>query len=300
MTPTNVFKIVRMAATKPTLKQRIWYKYLGRPFVLHVQDHGGDGPPMILLHGLASSSANWTPLIPLLKENYRCITVDLVGFGDSPKPQWYSYTIDDHLRCIRGAIRRLHLHQPYTLLGHSLGSLLATRYAREYHDEISRLVLLSPPVYAPLGTIASRSARQRTSMYLKAYRFIRTHRRINADNFLKLSRIIPLMKFLVLDHDTWVPFTRSLEQCIENQTIIQDIAAVHAPTDIFYGIFDEVVIPYNVKQLAKIKEVALHPLKVNHMVGVRYAKAVAPVLNSLAPVGQVTKITTSQASKIQS
>jgi pimeloyl-ACP methyl ester carboxylesterase len=266
--------------TKPKFIDLVWHKYLRRPYKLKVHDHGGKGPVIILLHGLASSSANWDPLIPLLRDKYRCITIDLVGFGDSPKPQWYRYTMEEHIRDIRRTIAGLHLREPFTLAGHSLGSLIATRYARVLPRHVSRLVLLSPPVYAPLDTIDSRTARQRTSMYLQAYKYLRSNKRINVDTFVSLSRIIPPLKFLVLNRATWLPFVRSLEQCIENQTIIKDIAEVPAPVDIFYGIFDEVVVTYNVRSLAKIRDVTLHPLKINHIVGKRYAAAVAKVLTT--------------------
>ena len=253
-----------------------WHKYLRRPYRLHVFDHGGTGKPvLIMLHGLASSSANWDPLIPLLKDNYRCITIDLVGFGASPKPSWYSYSIDEHVRDIQCTIQALKLAEPFILLGHSLGSLIATRYARQHQEMIERLILLSPPVYGPTDTIADRRARRRTSLYLKAYKFIRTNPRVTLDNFLRLSRILPVMKFLVIDRDSWIPFKRSLEQCIENQTILQDIIEVKAPIDIFYGLFDEVVIPYNVRQISSLRDVTMYPLRVNHIVGKRYASLVA-------------------------
>lgn len=267
--------------TKPKFFDLFWHKYLRRPYKLTTHDHGNgskDLPVIILLHGLASSSANWKPLIPLLQNDYRCITIDLVGFGDSPKPQWYQYTMEEHIRDIRRTIQALKLSEPFMLAGHSLGSLIATRYARELPLHVSRLILLSPPVYAPLSTIDSRSARQRTALYLRAYRFIRTNKNINPENVLRLTRILPFMKFIVLNKASWLPFVRSLEQCIENQTIIEDIVDVQAPVDIFFGVFDEVVVPYNVKRLANLRDVHLHPLTVNHLVTKRYAELVAQEL----------------------
>lgn len=267
-----------MHTAKQPLESRgdiFWHKVLRRPYRLHVTDHGGDGPPILFLHGLASSSATWEHVLPLLRSQYRCITIDLIGFGQSPKPQWYAYSMDDHIRDIHAAIRRLRLGRPAILVGHSLGSLLATRYARLHQERVHRLVLISPPVYAPLGTIESRVARQRTSLYLRAYRFLRTHKRVTPENIIKLSRILPQMKFLTLNMATWIPFIRSLEQCIENQTVVQDIAEVRAPINIFYGIFDEVIVPYNIRQLAKLPDVTIHPLKVDHNVGKRYAAAIA-------------------------
>ncbi len=256
------------------------HKYLHRPYKLHTVDHGGDGPSIILLHGLASSSQNWRNLIPLLKPHYRCITIDLIGFGESPKPQWYDYTLEDHVHNVHAAIKNLDLEDSFILVGHSLGSLIATRYARIHQQHVNRLILLSPPVYMPLDLIDKRSARQRTSLYLRAYRFLRTHKRVTPENVLKMVKILPITKMLVLNRATWVPFIRSLEQCIENQTIIEDIAIVHAPVDIFYGRFDEVIVPYNIKQLAHFRDVHLHPLSVDHIVGKRYAKSVARLLNS--------------------
>jgi pimeloyl-ACP methyl ester carboxylesterase len=266
-----------------SFKDRWWHRYLGKPYRLHVNDHGGSGPVVILLHGLASSSANWVELIPLLKDTHRCISVDLLGFGDSPKPQWCAYTMDDHLRAVQAAIRRLRLRQPFTLVGHSLGSLLATRYARDHAADVDRLVLLSPPVYAPLHTIASRAARQRTSLYLRAYSFLRTHKRFTPENIQRLSRIIPQVRFILVSRETWKPFIRSLEQCIEHQTLIADISTVKATIDIFYGVFDELIVPYNIRQLAKVRDVRLYPLRVNHVVGKRYSLAVAKVLLSQEP-----------------
>jgi len=172
----------------------------------------------------------------------------------------------------------MHLRSPFILVGHSLGSLLATRYARKHQKQVRRLILLSPPVYTPPDSIESRSARQRTSMYLKAYRFVRTNKKVTLENFIRLARIIPPMKFLVLNRATWIPMLRSLEQCIENQTIIEDIVEVKAPIDIFFGSLDEVVVPYNVRQLSSIRDVTLHPLRVNHAVTKRYAESVANVL----------------------
>lgn len=263
---------------KLSFMDRWWHKYLRRPYRLHVYDHGGSGVVIVFLHGLASSSANWDYLIPLLRGQYRCISIDLIGFGKSPKPLWYDYTMSDHLRSVRLTIRRLHLRQPFILMGHSMGSLIATRYARDYSSQVGRLVLLSPPVYAPLQTILRRSARSRTSFYLHAYRVLRNYKRFTPENSLRLRRLLPQLRFMDLNQTTWTPLIRSLEHCIEQQSLMGDIKLVTAPIEIFYGIFDEVIVPYNVKQLAKVQDVTLYPLRLNHVVGKRYSAAVAKLL----------------------
>jgi pimeloyl-ACP methyl ester carboxylesterase len=134
-----------------------WHKTLARPYRLHTETHGDSGKPIVvLLHGIAASSEDWHKLVPLLERYYYCITIDLLGFAKSPKPQWATYTMEDHLEAIHRTIRSLHFHRPVILVGHSLGSLLATRYARDHPRRISRLLLLSPPVYPPLSYIAKK------------------------------------------------------------------------------------------------------------------------------------------------
>lgn len=258
-----------------------WHGTLRRPYRLHMRDHGGDGPVLVLLHGIAANSDKWSPLVPLVHDHYRVITIDLLGFGRSPKPQWDAYHMEDHLRHVHAAIRRLHLREPFTLAGFSLGSLLAARYAREHPRRLRRLLLLSPPVYAPLRTITSRAARQRTALYFRLYRFFRVHPRITSRNFDRLKHILPLPRSVVRNPVMWMPFERTLEHCIEQQTILADITQTAVPIDIMYGTLDSVIVPYNIEHLSGLANVRIHKLVgVNHAISKRYASAVAKLLLS--------------------
>lgn len=263
-----------------SFKDTILHRLLRVPYKLQVIDHGGKGPVIIFLHGIASSSTNWEYMLPLLKNDYRCITLDLLGFGKSPKPEWAGYTVDEHINSIHNTIVSLRIRGPYIIVGHSMGSLLAVRYAALHPSKVKRLVLLSPPIYLQPEKISDKAAKRWTSAYLRAYRFIRTHRRITPQNVLRLARIIPLPKAFVMDEATWVPFVRSLEHCIEKQTVLDDITQVKAQIDVFYGTFDQFIVPKNVKLLAERQNITLHTLKVDHAVGRRFAKAVAKTLTS--------------------
>jgi pimeloyl-ACP methyl ester carboxylesterase len=246
-----------------------------------VTSHGdGDKPVVVLLHGIAASSEDWGKLIPLLTPHYRCVTIDLLGFAKSPKPQWAEYTMEDHIRSIRYTIRRLGIGKPFILVGHSLGSLLATHYVRNYPHQVSRLLLLSPPVYPPLETIQKKSALRRTDLLLRIYKFLRTHPRMTPENIRRLSYIVPVPRSITTYPETWVPFFRSLERCIEQQTIMEDIRAARVPIDIFYGSLDTVVVGDNVRLLTKSKGVRLHTFRGNHGIGRTYARTVTAILHS--------------------
>jgi len=262
--------------------QLIWHKQLRRPYRLHIIDHGTNGPTVILLHGIAASSANWSHMLEELQPKYHCITIDLLGFGDSPKPQWGDYTLDDHMRAIRYTIRKLHLRSEYILVGHSLGSLLATHYARLWSHRIQRLLLLSPPIYSPLDAIGSTVARKRTALFLKLYKFVRTHPRMTPQNFKRLGRLLPLPTSIVVHPETWIPFMRTLEHCIEQQVIHDDLAQLHVPTTIFYGLLDQLLVIANITLLAKTAGIASISIRgANHDVGRRYAKTVAKHLTTI-------------------
>lgn len=261
--------------------ERFWHQMLRRPYRLHVSQHGDRTKPVVvLLHGIAASGEDWNELVPLLTPHYHCITIDLLGFAKSPKPDWCNYTMEDHVRSIHYTLRRMHLHKKLILVGHSLGSLLATRYARKHARDIERLLLLSPPVYPPLDTIAGRTALKRTDLLMKVYRLLRTHPRFTPENVKRLKYLIPIPRSVYTHPDTWKPFCRSLEHCIEQQTIQRDIRDLKQPIDIFYGTLDTLVVGSNVRAMAKLKGVDVHTFSGNHGLTRRYAKVVVTQLLS--------------------
>ena len=252
---------------------------LGRPYRLHINHSGQkNGKVIVLLHGIAASSADWRNILPLLETDYHCITVDLLGFGKSPKPSWLSYTMDNHMRAIYRTLNKLHLGRDYILIGHSLGSLLAVRYAIEHESNISRLFLLSPPVYPPLDSIDRRGVRRLTGILLNMYKLLRTSPRITPETFKSLTYVAPLPRSVVKQPETWVPFMRTLKECIEEQTILEDITKLNLPIDIFYGTLDQVVLGANVK-LLKRDNVTIHEFLGTHDLTKRYGKLIAAQLD---------------------
>jgi pimeloyl-ACP methyl ester carboxylesterase len=69
--------------------------------------------------------------------------VDPLGFGDSPKP-WTRYTIDRHVEALHEVLAS---YGSFTLVGHSMGTLLSVAYAARHPEQVERLVLLSLPYF---------------------------------------------------------------------------------------------------------------------------------------------------------
>ncbi|MBD2091765.1 alpha/beta hydrolase [Microcoleus sp. FACHB-1515] len=87
-------------------------------------------------------SSNWRFLVPLLQSRHRCISLDLLGFGDSSKPQ-IRYDIAQQVEFLDQVIAALGLEN-CAIAGHSLGGWVASAYALAHPDRVRALVLVAP------------------------------------------------------------------------------------------------------------------------------------------------------------
>ncbi|HUF52627.1 MAG TPA: alpha/beta hydrolase [Dehalococcoidia bacterium] len=94
---------------------------------MHYRDWGGDGPPLVLLHGLSSSSRIWDWTAPLLREHFRVIAVDQRSHGLSSQPE-DGYGFDEVTADLDSFLRILGVERP-ALAGHSWGASVALAHA---------------------------------------------------------------------------------------------------------------------------------------------------------------------------
>lgn len=105
----------------------------------------GMGVPVILVHGLAASLHDWDFLLPeLAQAGYAGYALDLLGHGDSPKPDSRSYKIDWLNEHFEKWVDSLNLSGPAVLIGHSLGGYLVLEYARRFPSRTRGLILVDP------------------------------------------------------------------------------------------------------------------------------------------------------------
>jgi pimeloyl-ACP methyl ester carboxylesterase len=102
---------------------------------------GGEGPVVVLIHGITGSSAHWEPVMPLLAERYRVIAPDLLGHGESAKPRG-DYSLGAYATGIRDLLIALE-HPTATVVGHSLGGGVAMQFAYQFPERCDRLALLA-------------------------------------------------------------------------------------------------------------------------------------------------------------
>lgn len=247
--------------------------------LLHVASDEGAGPVVILVHGIASSSVTFQKLVPQLRDRHRVLAIDILGFGDSPSPVGATYTIDEHVESLAATIRGLRLDAPFILVGHSLGALIASRYAADTPQSVARLVLVSPPIY--LAPHAFGSARDRATMdvYMRVYEYLRENKSFTMRAAKGLDRLSPIRNVLQVSEQNWNAFVLSLQNAIESQSTVSDIARVRVPVDIVYGALDPFLMPGGIQIVAAMRHVTVHRVDANdHLLRNRLAKAVAAVV----------------------
>jgi pimeloyl-ACP methyl ester carboxylesterase/CRP-like cAMP-binding protein len=118
---------------------------------VHVQEIGPEHAPVaILIHGWSSSWFTWQPILPSLSKRYRCIAIDLPGFGKSPAPA-EPPTIAGYAELVAQVIMRFS-DRAVLVLGHSMGGQIATTLALRYPVLVDKLVLLNPALSGRLST----------------------------------------------------------------------------------------------------------------------------------------------------
>jgi pimeloyl-ACP methyl ester carboxylesterase len=118
-----------------------------RPRTLRIHGHdvsyrmAGDGPTLVLIHGIAGSSTTWRAVMPALAEHYTVLAPDLLGHGHSAKPRG-DYSLGAYASGIRDLLVALGLGR-VTLVGHSLGGGVAMQFAYQFPERAERLVLVA-------------------------------------------------------------------------------------------------------------------------------------------------------------
>jgi pimeloyl-ACP methyl ester carboxylesterase len=142
-------------------------------------DIPGDGPTLVLLHGLGTSSgADFSVTVSDNKfRKYRCLLIDFLGFGFSDRPSKFGYGLYDHAETVAALLDHLQINGAI-IAGHSMGGTAAIALAQRRADLVSRLIVMEPNLDPGVGSISKVIASQSEEDFIKTgyEKIVKAHR----------------------------------------------------------------------------------------------------------------------------
>lgn len=237
---------------------------------------------VLFIHGIGNSGQAWQDVIERLPNDVHVVSIDLLGFGDSPSPKWAVYNAKTQVKSLLATYLKLRITTPVIVVGHSLGALVAIEMAKKYPLLVRSLLLCSPPLYDTSDARMSgfRSDSILRQMYQSAYN--------RPDDFVRAAAVA--MKYNLINKSFNVTpenidsYMASLETMIINQTSLEDARTLRVPTTIIRGTLDPLVVTKNLKQLAKQNEnITLKTVFAGHEVKGRFVGAVVRAIEDHLP-----------------
>ncbi|HET8884555.1 MAG TPA: alpha/beta fold hydrolase [Candidatus Saccharimonadales bacterium] len=260
--------------------ESIIHRWLRVPYTLYVRTNRKGKKPratVLFLHGIGNTGAAWDDVIAKLPSDIRIISIDLLGFGKSPKPKHLVYSARTQARAVISTLITQAIAGRLIIVGHSLGALVAVEVAKRYPMIIRSLILCSPPFYTSEDDKAPLHRERRLREF---YTLVKTH----PEQFVKISALA--MKYnlssksfsvTIDDVDSYI---ETLESSILNQTALRDAERLKKPMTLIHGRFDPLVIKSNMTKLVEYNNQAeLRVVSSGHEVRGRYVSAVVKAIN---------------------
>lgn len=260
------------------------HRWLHIPYALHVHTNQKPANPratVLFLHGIGNSGAAWDEVVAKLPNDLHIISIDLLGFGKSPRPSWAVYDAKTQARSVLATFFKLRLTGPVILAGHSLGALVAVEIARRYPLLVKSLVLFSPPFYR--NDLKKRRPTLNSDLLRRdLYNLVKKR----PDQFVQIAslglKLGVLNKAFSLTNGDTAIYMNALEASILNQTSLKDAAKLpHTPIRVLYGRLDPVVVASNLRYLAKQNpNVNVTPVFASHEIIGPFVNAAVKAINS--------------------
>ena len=209
-------------------------------------DEGQGSETLIFIHGLGSYGPAWKKTIEGLSKNYRCIAIDLPGYGKSSKGD-YSGTMTFFADAVKEFAEALNLDK-IVLAGHSMGGQISIIAALKYPELVSKLVLIAP---AGIETFSEgekdwfRNALTAKGVMLSTLQEIEINL---GSNFYIMPKDA---FFMVTDRyamtgagDEFKWYCNIIPKCVRgmvNQPVIRDLPKITQPTLVVFGAADALI-----------------------------------------------------------
>lgn len=241
---------------------------------INLEDHGGEGRPVLFVHGLGGSAGNWELVAPAVARHARVVAIDLPGHGRSGPVR--RHTLETHVETVTALISSQGWDH-VTLVGSSMGGLISLLVSRDLPGVVDAMVLLSPAT-PPVTITPPRNPRASARLVVRALPgigpamtrlYVATHtpeEQISETlaivmstpdslpdsvrtNMIELARLRRTMPWAIRAFaESAASIRRYFTVPISYRTAVD---AVHTPTTVIFGAEDHVVIPESLRWLAR-------------------------------------------------
>lgn len=245
------------------------------------------GQPVVLLHGLISTHRYWRQVIAHLNtKKWHIIAPDLLGFGDSPKPKDAQYDLAEQVECVDRAVRNS-FNPPATLVGHSLGAIVALKWAVNRPELFKRVVLSGLPLFSPqtkYGQLASGAE----TKYVPHERLAKIA--IHAFGWLNVLPVLTMRLHKTWPRhiaEDWTTNSRHAHKKIVRNPVLSDevlklLKELKIPTQIIVGKYDGMVGETGIKSLRSIardnNNISLEVISGGHNIPLKFPEVIAQAI----------------------
>jgi pimeloyl-ACP methyl ester carboxylesterase len=195
----------------------------------------GDGPPLLLVHGVAMRAEDFSPLLRRLSRTHRVYAPDLLGYGESDQPRGSEYSVATQTEVVRGFMDAVGLKRA-DVVAVSMGGWIAAKLAVEDPQRVGKLILIAP------AGLSFRTALTETSFSATT---IAEQRRSFA---LQTDRAAMLPDFVIRDFvrlskkKSWI-VKKSMRSMLTRSDLLLDgkLRGVRAPVLMIWGTHDRIV-----------------------------------------------------------
>ena len=186
---------------------------------------------VVFLHGIAADSSSYDGLIGyLMKEdsmrNIRMVAFDWLGAGKSYTSDELNYDFKEQLLALENSISKLDVKCPIIIVAHSMGTMMATRFAKSHKNLVEGLVLVSAPIYTKKDI--------ENPMFKKAMDGFKEVVKHKSEGLLESKA-----------------FNNEIKNIVSNTKNYDFLVGIEQPTIIIYGELDKIIAPFNLPRLLK-------------------------------------------------
>lgn len=205
-------------------------------------DEGQGDETLLLVHGLGSYLKAWTKNIDVLRADYRCIALDLPGYGKSGKGD-YAYSMTFFADAIRDFIQKMELDS-VTLVGHSMGGQISMHVVLQEVPEIKKLVLVAP---AGFETFTEAERQWFNNIYNAAFikatpvDQIKRNFQVNFHNMPEDAQFMIEDRLYMRETIEYDAYCEMIPKCVQGmlqEPVFERLGDIGVPTLILYGAND--------------------------------------------------------------